>query len=74
MNTEESDFGFSTRVHQGHIDNFLRKVNSAESSETLQRLIEVIDFAFQRNMIDQSGHDMLKSAIDHQFASLPTSG
>ncbi|MEQ9407561.1 MAG: hypothetical protein RIK87_07520 [Fuerstiella sp.] len=71
MNIEEQDSSFSSRVSQGHLDNFLRKVEAAESPDALRRLQQVIDFAFERQMIDEAGREKLLTAISHQAALLP---
>jgi len=68
--TEERDPGFSARVHQGHVDNFLRKVESAETREALQRLTETIGIAVERQFITDASRVELLAAIERQTQTL----
>ena len=71
--SSDQDAAFSERVHQGHVANFLRKVGSAENQEMLQRLHEIIDFAFEKQMIDEAGRDDLYAAIHARQSAMQAS-
>ncbi len=54
MSADVQDPEFHARVHQGHVDNFRRKIESAESQRTLEQVRGIIDAAAAKEMISEN--------------------
>ena len=64
MHNDVKDPGFYARVHQGHVDNFKRKIKSAERESDLQVVVRSIDAAAERQMIDDTDCIVLRDAVN----------
>lgn len=70
MSPKDMDSTFSSRVYQGHVQNFRRKVDSAEDAESLERLKATFSFALEKGMIDEAARNDLLSAIKRRVDSM----
>jgi hypothetical protein len=70
MNNDASDSGFYARVHQGHVENFKRKITSAERESDLQGVARSIDAAAEKKMIDDADCNVLRDAVNARRRAL----
>ena len=70
MNDDVKEPGFYARVHQGHVDNFKRKIKSAERESELQIVVRTIDAAAERKMIDDTDCIALRDAVNARRRAL----
>ena len=62
--------GIHLRVRRGHIENFRRKLVSAESREQLERVISTVEVAVARNMIEANDSESLTELIQRRRQDL----
>lgn len=60
MSADVQDPEFHARVHQGHVANFRRKIESAESRRVLEQVRETIDAAAAKEMISEEDRSKLQ--------------
>lgn len=63
MAGKSDDAGFRARVHEGHLLNFIRKVNSADSESALLRLRQTIGSAIDLGMLIPEDRQILEDYI-----------
>ena len=70
MMTDARDTGFQNRVHQGHLENFRRKIDSAENKPELESVLSTIEAAATRQMISTSDLDELRNSVFNRRQAL----
>ena len=70
MANQTNDSGFHSRVHQGHVENFDRKLRSAGSRVELDRILQSIEFAVSRKMIDDTDKSDLNQVFQQRLGEL----
>ncbi len=70
MSNQSTESGFHKRVYSGHLDNYLRKLRSAENADDLQKVMQTVRLAAERNMIEPSQVEFLQKEYEHLNQSL----
>ncbi len=66
MSNHSGDSGFQRRVHSGHLGNFLRKLQAAETPEDLDKILATAKMAFERKMIESSQYRLVVAEYQQQ--------
>ena len=74
MDSGPNDAEFHARVHQGHVDNFHRKILAAEHPTVLDMIMQSINAAVSRQIIDSQSDETLRSAVERQRQALKSPG
>lgn len=70
MTGTAKDSPMYARVSEAHLENFKRKIETADNEHILQGLLQTIDAAVEREMIAASDRTLLHQAVDDRRKSM----
>ncbi len=70
MSSVPDETEFQARVHQGHVDNFRRKLSSADNQGLLDKIFASIEFAVNKHMISGTDREMLSEIFQQKVIEL----
>jgi|GEM_PF-2211799 len=70
MSTDVQNAEFYARVHQGHVANFRRKIESAENRQALEQVRGTIDAAAAKDMINEDDRRELQEEATSRSSRL----
>lgn len=70
MSANTQDATFHARVSQGHVDNFHRKIAAAVNEGDLRNILQTLDVAVERKMINADDRAVLLDAVSTRRRNL----